>query len=180
MSSYRDPPDPPPEWSWTLSAAPPLTWSDWWGSWSPPPTGFLCGWLRGKSHSPGCWSSPGKAARAQQGQIRLASGESLKHFVATYVRGNAASAAAGRWIGRLQLTDHLLQLSRQLQVCARAELQPQVLQAVDGNVLPGLNQAGMRKNNMIGHLLLLSALHSQPSHPAGGDGVLEHTADNRS
>lgn len=33
---------------------------------------------------------------------------------------------------------------------------------------------------MKGYIGLLSELHSQPSHPAGGDGVLEHIADNRS
>lgn len=65
-NSYHDPSAPLPEWSWTLSAAPPPTWSGWWGSRSPLPTGSLCGWSRDKFHSPGRWSSPGKAARAQQ------------------------------------------------------------------------------------------------------------------
>lgn len=67
-------------------------------------------------------------------------GESLKGCAATYVRADAASAAAGRRVWRLHFTDDLLQLSRQLQVCGGAELRPELVQAVDGNALPGLNQ----------------------------------------
>lgn len=60
MASYHDPPDLPPAQNWILWAAPPPTWTDWWGSSSPRLTDSLCGWSRDRFHSPGCWSSPGK------------------------------------------------------------------------------------------------------------------------
>lgn len=76
-------------------------------------------------------------------------GASLKRCEATYVRGDAAPAAAGCRIRRLQFTDDLLQLSsRELRVWAGAELRPEVFQALDGNVLPGLNQRGTKENSM--------------------------------
>lgn len=105
-----------------------------------------------------------------------------KRFHATHVRGDAASAAAGRRIQRLQFSDDLLQLSRQLQVCAGAQLRPQVLQAVDGHVLPRLNQNGHGggKHRETASSLALGVALAAISHPAGGDGVLEHTADGRS
>lgn len=60
MASYHDPPDHPPAQNWTLWAAPPLTWTDWWASSSPRLTDSLCDWSHDRFHSPGCWSSPGK------------------------------------------------------------------------------------------------------------------------
>lgn len=53
--------------------------------------------------------------------------------------GDAASTAAAGWIQRLQFGDDFLQLASQLQVCAGAELGPEMLKAVDGNGFPGLN-----------------------------------------
>ena len=58
-ASYHDPPALPPEQSWTLWVAPPLTWTYWWGSSSPHPIGSPCGWSHGRYHSPGRWNSPG-------------------------------------------------------------------------------------------------------------------------
>lgn len=91
------------------------------------------------------------------------------------MRRDAAPAAAGGRIWRLQFTDDLLQLSRQLQVCVGAQLRPEVFQAVDGHVLPGLSE----KQHETASPFSPSASHPQPSHPAGSDGVLEHAADGR-
>lgn len=51
----------------------------------------------------------------------------------TYVRGDAASTAAGGRVQRLQFGDDFLQLARQLHVRAGTELAPEMFKAVDGN-----------------------------------------------
>lgn len=56
----------------------------------------------------------------------------------TYVRGDAASAAAGGGVQRLQFSDEVLQLGTEIGVSAGAQLGAQVFQAVDGDGFPGL------------------------------------------
>ena len=53
---------------------------------------------------------------------------------------DAASAAAGGGVQRLQLRDDFLQLSAELQVSGGIELRPEMFKAIDGNGFPGLNQ----------------------------------------
>ena len=60
----------------------------------------------------------------------------------THVGGNAAPAAAGGGVQRLQPGNNLVQLTNELRVGGGTELGPQVLYAVDGDQLPGLKTVG--------------------------------------
>lgn len=68
------------------------------------------------------------------------------------MRRDAASAAAGGGVQRLQFGDDFLQLGAEVRVSAGAQLGAQMFQAVDGDGFPGLKKMKPERNlDWIGH-----------------------------
>lgn len=63
----------------------------------------------------------------------------------THVRGDAAPAAAGGGVQRLQFSDDFLQLGAEIGVRAGAQLGAEVFKAVDRDGFPGLKDDGKKK-----------------------------------